>query len=489
MTTTTIRAAAAAANTVVTTVVTTTNADPTSSQQRLGLAIILFFPLLAVLVVCLRVYSRVRTKQFGLDDHVVLLATTLSIGETVACYRYIKTNFVGIHYDQVPAVHDEHAALVWSFVVQVLYNPILALVKTSVLLFLLKLGSQKRAVRRSIYALNAFNLALMVAIFLVVIFQCNPIAYNWDLSIKNGHCIHRGTFYMATAALTIFTDILSLALPFWVFLDLKLPRRVKVALLFVFLLGGLYVLCSLFFLFFLFFPFSLSSSRMLTSPSVTAISIVRLVFFYKAFFLPANSDPTYSLAFCLSAIEVNLAIVCASAPSLRGLVRYWFPHFFSSNRANYNYDYRYRYGYPDGSGRGQHGGHGQPGGRACHIYGTGSVSTKITSRWKDGGRGRGSGKGGGSSDERWPKHRSDVDGGDSFALNVLPGSEVRTHTDVQSHSLSASEEEIMTYNGIVRTMNVSVQYDTEEQDHSHDRSQESRPGSSLGERRSLGGEL
>ncbi|EFX04475.1 hypothetical protein CMQ_1403 [Grosmannia clavigera kw1407] len=430
------------------------DSHPSSPLQRFGLSIVLFFPLLAVLVVGLRVYSRLQTKQFGLDDGIIILAAVLSVAQTAASYMFIKTNYVGIHADHVPVDYDERSALIWNFVVQVLYNPILALVKTSVLLFLLKLGSQKQAVRLSIYVLNTFNLSLMVAIFVVVIFQCRPISFNWDVS-EHGHCIKQGAFYMVTAALTILTDILSLALPFWVFLDLKLPRRVKVALLFVFLLGGL----------------------------VTVVSIVCLVFLYRAFFQAPSSDPTYSIGFCVSIIETNLAIICASAPSLRGLLRVWFPHFFSSNRANYDYDYRY----PTGASRGQH--QRQHGGRASHIYGSGSVSTKITSRWKDskGSKPGGGGRSGGRSADRRAKNGTNVDDDNSYPLRNLPGTEVRTHTEVQSHSISSSEEEIMTYNGIVRTMNVSVQYDNEEHNANREHSQRSRPGSSLGERRSFSG--
>ena len=211
---------------------------PTSPLQQFGFAIILFFPLLAFIIVVLRVYSRISNKQFGIDDALIILTMVLSFGQTASMYMFMKTNFVGIHIWNVPLEYDVVQALIWNFAVQVLYNPILALVKTSVLLFLLKLGSQKPGVRICIHCLNVFNLSLMVAIFLVVIFQCDPIRYNWDTS-AGGHCIAQGTFYVATAALTIFTDVLNLALPFWVFLDLKMPLRVKIAVLIVFLLGGM----------------------------------------------------------------------------------------------------------------------------------------------------------------------------------------------------------------------------------------------------------
>jgi len=43
----------------------------------------------------------------------------------------------------------------------------------------------------------------------------------------------------------------------------------------------------------------------------------------------------YTMSFCLSAVETNLAIVCACAPTLRGLIRTWFPR--ALNAAG-NYD-------------------------------------------------------------------------------------------------------------------------------------------------------
>jgi len=56
-----------------------------------------------------------------------------------------------------------------------------------------------------------------------------------------GTCVDTGIFYIATSALTIFTDLAVLALPFWIFLGLKMPLKVRIALMGVFLLGGVYV--------------------------------------------------------------------------------------------------------------------------------------------------------------------------------------------------------------------------------------------------------
>lgn len=102
---------------------------------------------------------------------------------------------------------------------QILYNPILAIVKTSVLLFLLRLGGVKRNFRITIHALNAFNIALAIGIFVSVIFQCKPVAFYWEragAAAGQGTCFNTSAFYITTASLTIITDIAVLILPIWI---------------------------------------------------------------------------------------------------------------------------------------------------------------------------------------------------------------------------------------------------------------------------------
>lgn len=137
--------------------------------------------------------------------------------------------------------HDPTQGLIWAYAVQILYNPILALVKSSVLIFLLRLFGQKDRVRRFIIWLNVANIAQMVAVFLAITLQCLPVAFNWDLSIRGGRCVDRRVLYTCTAVINIVTDLLVLGLPVWIFVGLKIPKRTKFALLFVFLLGFLYV--------------------------------------------------------------------------------------------------------------------------------------------------------------------------------------------------------------------------------------------------------
>lgn len=128
--------------------------------------------------------------------------------------------------------------LVYNWIMQVLYNPILALVKLPILFFLLRLSGHRRSIRWSIYAINVFNIALMIAIFLTVIFQTIPIRAYWDLSVKPRRQINGPEFYISTAIITIVTDFLVLAIPFWVVVGLKMRLAAKMGLIVVFLAGG-----------------------------------------------------------------------------------------------------------------------------------------------------------------------------------------------------------------------------------------------------------
>ena len=107
------------------------------------------------------------------------------------------------------------------------------------LLFLLRLFGQRGGVRRVIIGLNAVNLLQMTGVFFAILLQCQPIAFNWDPTIRGGRCVDRRILYTSTAAFNIVTDLVVLGLPLYIFADLNIPKRTKFALLFVFLLGFL----------------------------------------------------------------------------------------------------------------------------------------------------------------------------------------------------------------------------------------------------------
>ncbi|KAI1046627.1 hypothetical protein LB505_011195 [Fusarium chuoi] len=341
---------------------------PTNATQQTGIAIIFLMTSLAFVTWIARMYSRFSKKQIGIDDWFVTVAMLFSIGLHVPYYYFFRYEYVGFHTKDLPKNYDIEPVLFYNWIMQVLYNPILALVKSSILFFLLRLGGHNRGIKWTIYGLNAFNVALMIAIFLTVVFQTIPINAFWDLSVKPERQIDGPAFYISSAIITIITDFLVLLIPFWIFLGLKMRIAAKVGLIVVFLMGGV----------------------------VTIVAILRVIELHKKFYVKGY-DSRHSLGDTLSSIEVNLAIIACCGPALRPLFRRMFPRLFSGKSTNdtgkYNTPSRY--------------GNGTAGVSSFHL--------------KD-------------------MHRS------------------RTQTEIRGYSPNGSEEEIMTYNGILRTTAVDIKY-------------------------------
>ncbi|SCN98148.1 unnamed protein product [Fusarium fujikuroi] len=142
---------------------------PTNATQQTGIAIIFLMTSLAFVTWIARMYSRFSKKQIGIDDWFVTVAMLFSIGLHVPYYYFFRYEYIGFHTKDLPKSYDIEPVLFYNWIMQVLYNPILALVKSSILFFLLRLGGHNRGIRWTIYGLNAFNVALMIAIFLTVV--------------------------------------------------------------------------------------------------------------------------------------------------------------------------------------------------------------------------------------------------------------------------------------------------------------------------------
>ncbi|OKL55413.1 hypothetical protein UA08_09266 [Talaromyces atroroseus] len=282
--------------------------QPTSRLQNAGIAIEIIGPVLALICVSLRLYHRLKTGNHGWDDAWIVVAMALSIALAVGSIKVIKLDYVAIHYWDVPKNYDPTPGLMWIYIIGAVYNPILAIVKQSVLIFLLRLASTKAGVRYAVWAVSAFNISEMIAVFFVVIFQCSPIASNWNLALTpTAKCINRDVFGLTTGGLTILTDLFTLAVPIYIFVNLKINRKTKLALNFVFLLGF----------------------------AVTIVSIVRL-YFLEQHLVDTNPDANYSLGFCVSSIECNLAIITACGPAMWPLLRTWIPRGLTGYRSDNN---------------------------------------------------------------------------------------------------------------------------------------------------------
>lgn len=118
-----------------------------------------------------------------------------------------------------------------------LYFTLIALVKASILTMYCRIfptGFMKKGA----VILGIAVAMWWVAVILVTIFQCKPIHKVYDPFVA-GVCINTSHFHFGSSVPNIVQDVLILALPTHEVWKLRIPRRQKLAIAGVFLLGML----------------------------------------------------------------------------------------------------------------------------------------------------------------------------------------------------------------------------------------------------------
>ncbi|KAJ5373242.1 hypothetical protein N7517_005248 [Penicillium concentricum] len=224
--------------------------------------------------------------------------------ETFTSYKVIIYTYIGYNVWEIPKDHPAILGNKYTYATELIYNPILALVKTSILLFLLRLTGQKNTVRLAIWGLLILNGIAAIITFFLTVFRCVPVAANWDLaSYPNATCLDFANFVTGTASVSILTDILALMLPTWIVYRLQMQWNQKLMLIGILSLGLLTVVAG----------------------------IVRLILL-DDFDRHMPENYTHSVLFCVSTIEVGLSFVAACAPSFKPLVTRLVPRLFGSTR-------------------------------------------------------------------------------------------------------------------------------------------------------------
>ncbi|KAJ5627617.1 hypothetical protein N7490_009845 [Penicillium lividum] len=257
--------------------------------QAQAIGLIFGFPALATVAVALRVYSRTLTRSFG----------------AVIIYTYIGYNVWDIPRDYPAVLGNKNA-----YATELIYNPILALVKTSILIFLLRLSGQKKLVRQAIWGLLIFNGTAAVATFLVTVFHCVPIASNWNSTASlDAKCMNFADFVTGTASVSIFTDVLALVLPTWIVYELQMQWNQKLMLI------------------------GILSSGLLRTVAAGIVRIILLDQYDRH--IPKNY--THTVLFCVSTIEVDLAFVAACAPSFKPVIARLLPRLWGGSSRSGRY--------------------------------------------------------------------------------------------------------------------------------------------------------
>ena len=126
---------------------------------------------------------------------------------------------------------------------QLAWTASIGLIILAILLFYVRVFPN-RWMRLSVYGLTAFTIAWVLAMMLVVIFQCNPVQFFWNREIPGGHCINANDFYFAMAVVSTVVLVTVLFLPVPIIWTLQISYTRRLGLAFVFTIGVLYVILA-----------------------------------------------------------------------------------------------------------------------------------------------------------------------------------------------------------------------------------------------------
>ncbi|KKY17289.1 putative pth11-like integral membrane protein [Diplodia seriata] len=265
-------------------------------------ATVVTMTVLAFIVLCSRIAIRTRVvKSFGPDDWFVIAAMTFTIVMSAMMLLQVHHG-LGKHTWQVSQA-DQIEVSKYFYVSVIFYNGAVGLVKISILLQYLRIFAIKK-MQVACRIVLALNTMFTIETVIISIFDCSPIPYFWDKSIKGGHCVNFGAMWFSHASTNIAFDIILVILPMPVIKSLNLPRKQKIALMGIFALGTF----------------------------ATVTSILRLSSIYS---ISYSNDVTYDNvgAALWSTVEINTAIICASLPTFKAFVNRIFPRLLGSTRS------------------------------------------------------------------------------------------------------------------------------------------------------------
>ncbi|KAF2147298.1 uncharacterized protein K452DRAFT_314489 [Aplosporella prunicola CBS 121167] len=271
------------------------------SRQPMFLAVLGVLLLLSITTVVARLYCRIVYVQYvGVDDYFILVAMIVVIAMSIANVIHISWG-TGRHFSDLGMEALEPTLKHW-YAYQLIYPFALFFVKASILALYHRLF-RKRQFRYWLWVVAGIVTVYTVVVVFVNAFECRSHpTHAWSLNFPEG-CNNLSASYFSMASISIATDVAILVLPLPVLVKLNIQRNKRLALIGIFLSGTVAVIAS----------------------------IVRLNALY---IYTVTKDVSFDAIYILlwSQIEVNVAIITASAPSLRPMFRETFKSSHGSSR-------------------------------------------------------------------------------------------------------------------------------------------------------------
>ncbi|KAK8085897.1 hypothetical protein PG997_007168 [Apiospora hydei] len=202
---------------------------------------------LAIVFVGARFYMR-HSKKAGLkrgrlDDSGVAAAHD--------CDGYLGYMRFGPEHATVPTSTEDYteADVLYTkldYASTVLYFSITSTTKLSILLLYNRIFSVNVLFRRLVRILMAVVVSFWIGTTVANLTNCIPMEYVWINSLSDPrYCFNYNIYWFASGICEAFIDVLIILLPIRMILGLQLSTEKKVAIAFVFLLGGFVILSGL----------------------------------------------------------------------------------------------------------------------------------------------------------------------------------------------------------------------------------------------------
>ena len=115
--------------------------------------------------------------------------------------------------------------------------------KLSILSFYARIFTVRRF-RYAVIIVGVICIAWFIGGIVPTVVQCAPIEQVW-IGDENRSCVNINQMFTAITISNLLTDVLVLCLPITTVWNLKLEVKTRVALVCIFLMGGLVCVCSL----------------------------------------------------------------------------------------------------------------------------------------------------------------------------------------------------------------------------------------------------
>ncbi|KAJ3486784.1 hypothetical protein NLG97_g6544 [Lecanicillium saksenae] len=194
---------------------------------------------LSWITIGLRTYTRaVIMRSFQADDWLMLIAQIIFTAMCAFILEGVRRG-MGRHNAAIKSDDDKVAALMWQAIATIAYILAMMFVKLSIGVFLLRLSAKK--VYSTVIKISLVIVALYtMGVFFWDVFQCMPVAKQWDYRITQGRCASGQDIINAAYAisvLTVVSDWFYALLPIPMLWNVKMTKQAKVTVVLILGLG------------------------------------------------------------------------------------------------------------------------------------------------------------------------------------------------------------------------------------------------------------